>query len=232
MNESCTPIIRVDHLTRIVDGTVIVDDVSVEIQSKDVVAIVGPSGAGKTSFLRMLNRLDEPTSGTVYVQGQDYRDIPPRELRRRLGMLMQAPHLFPGTVAENIRFGPQQRGEDIPREEIDRLLARVNLAGYAGRDAGKLSGGEAQRVALARTLANSPDVLLLDEPTSALDETSERDVERLIRRILDEHGLTCIIVTHDITQAKRIADRAIIMENGQFVATGPVEEVLHAGSTG
>ncbi|MGD8625118.1 MAG: phosphate ABC transporter ATP-binding protein [Anaerolineae bacterium] len=219
---------RTEHLSRVVDGKRLVDDVSLEVQAGDLISIVGPSGAGKSSFLRLLNRLDEPTEGTVFLEGEDYRNIPPRALRRQVGMLMQAPNLFKGTVADNIRFGPRQRGEELSSEAVDRLLRGVNLAGYAGRDVGSLSGGEAQRVSLARTLANSPAMLLLDEPTSSLDEATRRDVEELILQIIDEQALTCLIVTHDQDQARRIARQAAIMEAGRLVRFGPIEEVLGA----
>ncbi|HZD58208.1 MAG TPA: ATP-binding cassette domain-containing protein, partial [Anaerolineales bacterium] len=170
----------------------------------------------------------EPTRGTVLVEGRDYREIPPRELRSRLGMVMQLPYLFPGTVAENIRFGPEQRGLHITNAQIESLLDRVRLSGYSGRQVNNLSGGEAQRVSLARTLANSPQILLLDEPTSALDEAARRDVEDLINSIIRQEGLTCIMVTHDLDQASRMARRAIVVEAGQLVRLGPVEEVLRA----
>ncbi len=222
--------IRTQHLSRVVRGVAIVDDVSVDVFHQEVMAVVGPSGAGKTSFLRLINRLDEPTRGTVYLDGVDYRTIPPRELRRRVGMVMQFPYLFPGTVADNIRFAPRQRGEEIRDEEIDRLLAQVDLPGYRERDVSQLSGGEAQRVSLARTLANSPEVLLLDEPTSALDDKAKASVEALIVRIIREQKLTCLIVTHDNAQALRMANRAMVMEKGRLVAVGPVQEVLGAES--
>lgn len=221
-------VLTTHQLTRIVDGKPIIADISIQLRWGDILAVVGPSGAGKSSFLRLLNRLDEPTRGTVFLEGRDYHDIPPRELRRRLGMVMQLPYLFPGSVAENIRFGPEQRGEVISDEEIDSLLDRVRLSGYSDREVINLSGGEAQRVSLARTLANSPQILLLDEPTSALDAAARRDAEDLINSIIHREGLTCIIVTHDLDQASRMAKRAMVMEAGQLVRTGPVEEVLHA----
>ena len=216
------------QLTRVVDGKLIIADISIQVHWGDILAVVGPSGAGKSSFLRLLNRLDEPTRGTVFVEGRDYREIPPQELRRRLGMVMQLPYLFPGTVAENIRFGPEQRGAVISDEEIESLLERVRLSGYSDREVTNLSGGEAQRISLARTLANAPQILLLDEPTSALDAAARQDVEDLINGIIHQEGLTCIIVTHDLDQASRMAERAMVMEAGQLIRMGPIEEVLHA----
>ena len=222
------PILRTEHLSRAVDGHVLVDDVSIDVRRRDVLAIVGPSGSGKSSFLRMLNRLDEPTSGNVYLDGQDTREIPPRILRQRVGMVMQSANLFPGTVADNIRYGPAQRGGTIPADQVEALLAQVGLGGYASRDVNHLSGGEAQRVSVARTLANKPDVLLLDEPTSALDDDAEQEVEALLCRIMDHEHLTCLVVTHDMAQAARMANRAMIMAEGRLVAIGPAEEVLNA----
>ena len=223
-----TAMLRTDNLSRVVDDTPLVHQISVEIQAGDVVAIVGPSGAGKSSFLRLLNRLDEPTQGTVFLEGNDYREMSPQDLRRQVGMVMQSPFLFPGTIADNLRFGPQQRGKDLSPDAIEELLARVNLAGYAGRGISNLSGGEAQRVSLARTLANTPSILLLDEPTSALDDRTEQDVEELICDIISDGALTALIVTHDRAQARRVAHKAMVLKSGRLVAFGPVKEVLDA----
>jgi putative ABC transport system ATP-binding protein len=205
-----------------------VDDINLEVREGEVLAVVGPSGSGKSSFLRLLNRLDEPTSGTVFLNEVDYRQMPPRELRRTVGMVTQRAFLFPGTVYDNVSFGPQQRGEVLSNDKSDELLTRVGLTGYAKRDVANLSGGEAQRVSLARALANSPAVLLLDEPTSALDEAAKFGVESLIHDIINQNQLTCVIVTHDMAQAARIATRVMTLEQGRATRIGTVEEVLHA----
>jgi putative ABC transport system ATP-binding protein len=149
-------------------------------------------------------------------------------LRRRVGMVMQSANLFPGTVAANVAFGPLQRGRTLLPGQIEPLLERVGLGGYQQRDVSNLSGCEAQRVSLARAMANAPETLLLDEPTSALDETSARRTEDLVLDIIRERRMTCLIVTHDTAQAYRIADRTMILEAGRLVAVGPTKEVLSA----
>ena len=220
-------ILETRHLSRRVGQRLLVQDVSIQVSAGEILAVVGPSGAGKSSFLRLLNRLDEPTSGTVLLGSVDYRSIAPQELRRRVGMVMQTAFLFPGTIAANIAFGPRQRGETMAPAQIASLLERVGLPGFADRDIGNLSGGEAQRVALARTLANSPEVLLLDEPTSALDQSSVREVEELVLGIIRERRMACVIVTHNREQAARLANRTMVMEAGRLVRIGATREVLH-----
>jgi putative ABC transport system ATP-binding protein len=221
-------VLRTEHLGRTVRDKILVQDANFELQKGEVLAITGPSGSGKTSLLRLLNRLDEPTSGTVFVEGADSRHIEPRELRRKLGMVTQRPYLFPGTVADNLCFGPAQRGETLQAEAVEDLLAQVGLKDYAGRNVANLSGGEAQRVSVARTLANSPLALLLDEPTSALDEAAKLEVECAIQRVVRDQGLTCVIVTHDFAQTVRLAKRALVLEGGRIVRAGLVGEVLRA----
>lgn len=220
--------LRAEKLGRSVPAKVLVAEATFEVPKAEILAIVGPSGSGKSSLLRLLNRLDEPTEGTVYLDDVDYRQIAPRELRRRVGMVMQRPYLFAGTVLDNLRFGPQQRGADLNLSAAEELLAGVGLSGFGSRDVANLSGGEAQRVSFARALANSPEVLLLDEPTSALDEDAKRDVEAVIHRIGHEQGVACVLVTHDGAQAARLAERVLVLENGRIVRSGRVAEVLRA----
>ena len=221
-------VLRTDHLGRRAGEVWIVRDISLAVHRGELLGIVGPSGSGKSSLLRLLNRLDEPTSGTVYLEEQDYRNIPPRELRRRVGMVTQRPFLFPGNVASNLRFGPAQRREALADDEIGRLLERVGLPGFGGRNIANLSGGEQQRVSLARALANRPEILLLDEPTAALDEQAKVGVENLIRSLVDSGEQTFVLVTHDREQARRVCDRVAMMEQGGLVQIGSSREVLRS----
>jgi putative ABC transport system ATP-binding protein len=145
-------------------------------------------------------------------------------------MVMQQPNLFPGSVADNIRFGSTAQGESLDDARLKALLSGVDLEGFADRDVAKLSGGEAQRVNLARTLANKPEVLLLDEPTSSLDQAARREVEETILSVLDSGEVTCILVSHDRAQVLRLTDRVLMLEGGKLIADGPVEEVLDAQS--
>jgi putative ABC transport system ATP-binding protein len=177
------------------DGPIVVG-FSAVIPAEGLTAIVGPSGAGKTTLLRLLNRLDDPDGGVVLFEGRNVRDYDVLELRRRVQSVGQVPVTFPGSVADNI--GP----------DTQALLRRVGLdAVLAMREADRLSVGEAQRMALARSLALRPDVLALDEPTSALDTASKAGIEGLIRQLADS-GLTVVMVTHDPHQAQ-LADQVI-----------------------
>jgi ABC-type phosphate transport system ATPase subunit len=186
--------------------------------------ILGPSGSGKTSLLRLLNRLDEPTSGRLYYRGApiDTHDVPC--LRKEVGMVFQRPELFEGTVRDNILFGAEIHNIGIDIEEILSLVALD--PGMLDRDAATLSEGQAQKVSLGRSIAVGPRVLLLDEPTSGLDPTATLHIESLVRRLVGALGLTCVFVTHLIDQAKRIGDGAIVLIDGQKVEEGPVAEVL------
>jgi putative ABC transport system ATP-binding protein len=210
---------------------VLLDGVSFGVAKGEVLAVLGPSGAGKSTLLRLLNRLDEPTAGSVLLDGRDYRDLSPRVLRRRVGMIMQRAYLFPGTVSENVCFGPIQHDLSMTAEAVDDLLEQVGLAGYGSRDAATLSGGEAQRVAITRALANAPELLLLDEPTSALDEVTKQSVESLLESIIRQRGLACVWVTHDAAQAARMADSVLRLDAGKVVDFGAAGAVLKTGGS-
>ena len=217
------------HLSRrLADGSgkLLLDDINFALTRSGVLAVVGPSGAGKSSLLRLLNRLDEPTEGQVLLDGQDYRELTPRQLRRRVGMIMQRAFLFPGTAAENITFGPRQAGVEVPPEAIEDLLSQVGLEGYASRKVATLSGGEAQRIAIVRALANEPELLLLDEPTSSLDEAAKLAVEGVLGSLIERRRLACIWVTHDKDQARRLADSIITLENGRVRSLDKLQDSL------
>src|ERR1700712_2401308 len=222
------PMLETRNLSRAVADKMLINNVSLQVQPGEVLAVIGRSGAGKSSFLRLLNRLDEPTGGTVLLNGEDYRGIAPRALRRRVGMVMQMAYLFPGTVAANITFGPRHHGESFASDQIAMLLSRVGLPGDENRDVSTPSGGEVQRVSVARSLANAPEALLLDEPTSSLDDASARGIEELVLDIIEERRLTCVIITHNRLQAARMAARTLVLDAGRLVAVGPTQEMLHA----
>jgi putative ABC transport system ATP-binding protein len=217
--------IEVSRHTPPPDSHAILRNISFRISIGEILAVTGPSGAGKSTLLRLLNRLEEPTSGTIRLDGEDTCALAPAELRRRIGFVMQRPFLFPGSVGENIAFGPAQHEIHLAPDAIESMLEEVGLPDYASRATDTLSGGEAQRVALLRTLANQPELLLLDEPTSALDTANRQSVEDLILRLIRERNLTCIWVTHRPEQA-RLADRVLHLEAGQAVALGTPQEVL------
>jgi len=218
--------LRADELRYAVDGESILDAVSLAVDAGETVAVVGPSGAGKSSFLRLLNRLDEPTGGTVSLDGTDYRTLDPETLRKRVGLVPQRPALRGGTVGENVTIGPRLRGESVGDERVAAVLGDVGLADYADREVADLSGGEAQRVAIARTVVNDPDVLLLDEPTASLDSEAEAAIERLLTDLLATGERTAVLVTHDERQATRLADRVARFADGRIVDVGVPREVI------
>jgi putative ABC transport system ATP-binding protein len=175
-------------------------------------ALVGPSGSGKSTLLRLLNRLADPDEGTVRFHGTDVRELDPLELRRRVGLVPQLPAPVPGSVGDNVCFGPRLDGR-----EVDPLRP-VQLAGldesFLERDASRLSVGEQQRVMLARALALEPEVLLLDEPTASLDADATVAVEDALSSLT---GVSFVLVTHDPTQAGRLAERRIKLSEGRVV---------------
>jgi putative ABC transport system ATP-binding protein len=215
-----------DRLSFTVDDTTIVDGVDLAVAAGETLTIVGPSGAGKSSLLRLLCRLDEPTDGTVFLDGADYRTIDPTVLRTRVGLVPQDPALRDGTVRENVTIGPRLRGESVEPGRVASLLERVDLGGDADRAVAELSGGEAQRVAIARTLVVDPEVLLLDEPTASLDPDAQAGIEALLTDLLTDADRTAVVVTHDQAQVDRIADRVVRFVDGRVESEGTPREVL------
>jgi putative ABC transport system ATP-binding protein len=178
-------------------------------------AILGPSGCGKSTLLRLLNRLADPDEGVVRFRGRDVRELDPLELRRRVVLVPQLPAPVPGSVAENVAYGPSLQSREV---DVDHPLRLAGLdASFADRDAAKLSVGEQQRLMLARALALEPEVLLLDEPTAALDERAKAGVEQTLRELANRADLSMVLVTHDRHQAQRLAGRIVLMEEGRVV---------------
>ncbi len=201
--------------------------VSFAVQPGEVMMLIGPSGSGKSTLLRAINRLLEPPPNSILLDGEDITGLPVTELRCRVGMVFQQASMFPGTVAENIAHAATLHKTILPKERIYELLEAVSLSQeFAATDAAQLSGGEAQRVALARTLATSPDMLLLDEPTSALDPHATRQVEETLLRLNRERGLTLIWVSHTIEQTRRVGGNVVLLNQGQVQASGRVADVL------
>jgi putative ABC transport system ATP-binding protein len=186
------------------------DGVSLELPDGGGVTVLqGPSGSGKSTLLRLLNRLEAPDAGVVRYRGEDLAARDVLAHRREVGMVFQAPVLFPGTVSDNLAVA---RPADAPAA----LLERAGLpASFLTRDAGTLSGGEAQRACLARALATRPRVLLMDEPTSALDPDATAVIERLARELAGD-GIPVVLVTHDVAQAERVGDRIVRLAGGEL----------------
>jgi putative ABC transport system ATP-binding protein len=188
--------------------------------------VAGPSGSGKSSLLRLLNRLADPESGSVTYRGRDVREPDVLELRREVCLVPQLPALIEGTVADNIGYAARLWDLDT---DVSRLLDLAGLdASYAARDASRLSVGEQQRAMLARALALEPDVLLLDEPTSALDEEARGAVEATLVDLRERVDASIVLVTHDLEQARRMSDWVLRLDRGRAVQQGPAHELLPA----
>lgn len=205
-------------------GRRVLTGIDVHFPARVVTAIVGPSGAGKSSLLRCLNRLEEPVAGRVLLDGQDIKEIEPTLLRRRVGMIFQTPVLFPGGVRSNLAYGFPSATDGA----LEDALAAAGLErAFLARESSALSVGQAQRVCIARALVREPEVILMDEPTSALDKNAAQRIESLLGN-LTERGLAVVLVTHDLAQARRTADRAVLLVEGRVVSQGEVETVERA----
>jgi putative ABC transport system ATP-binding protein len=208
------PLFELEHVEVVLGGRTVLDVASLELRDGGVTVLLGPSGCGKSTLLRLCNRLEVPTRGVVRFRGDDIATLDPLVHRRCAGMVFQRPAPFPGTVRDNLAVACGDVGDAVFAE----ALARAGLdADFLDRRADDLSGGEAQRMCLARTLVTEPKVLLLDEPTSALDPTATRQLERHARSVADD-GMPVVWVTHDLQQARRLADEVVVLWEGH-VAT-------------
>lgn len=228
--------IEIDKITRLYNGVPAVDAVTMTIETGTVTVIVGTSGSGKTTLLRMINRLEEPSSGEVRINGESTLTIKPHILRRRIGYAIQGHGLFPHhTVARNIGAVPEllNWSADKISARVDELLRLFSMEPetFRNRYPGELSGGQQQRVGVARALASRPDLLLMDEPFGALDPVIRTRAQDDLRRIQKQLGSTIILVTHDMEEAIRLADRVAVMDSGQLVQHGTPAEIITRPAT-
>jgi ABC-type methionine transport system ATPase subunit len=212
-------------------GTAILREIDLSIPARRVTALIGPSGAGKTSLLRLLNRLDDPAAGEITYRDRPVTGYPVRELRRRVGFVFQTPVLFPGTVRENLlaawRIAGGEGGSPDERTHVAMDEAELDPA-LLDRPGDQLSVGQKQRATIARVLMTSPEVLLLDEPTAALDpETAERLVQT-VSRLSRARGLTVVMVTHRLSEAEHGSDYSVALEDGRVLEAGATERVLRS----
>jgi osmoprotectant transport system ATP-binding protein len=213
-----------------------VADVSLEIAAGEFIVLVGPSGCGKTTLLRTINRLAPLQSGRILFDGEDIAALDEVELRRHIGYAIQAVGLFPHmTVAENVAVVPSLLGWERAAigARVDEMLTLVNLdpARYRGRRPRELSGGEAQRVGVARALAARPRALLMDEPFGAIDAIVRRRLQVELKRIVRDVGTTAILVTHDVNESLVLADRIVVMRSGRVEQAAPPDEILAQPAT-
>jgi len=219
------PIFQVEHLSltyparRGQAAATILTDVSCDVARGGALTLVGPSGSGKSSLLRCLNRLEEPTAGVVRFEGRPITDLDPRELRRRAALVLQTPVLFEGTVRDNLMVHAPDTTLDVSEGRLRDTVVEVGLdVALLDRDAGTLSGGERQRVTIARALLRDPQALLLDEPTSALDPPNAMLVIEAITRLRDARGLTIVAVTHTPELVRRLGGALLYLVKGRAEA--------------
>jgi putative ABC transport system ATP-binding protein len=213
---------RLDGVSVEVGERRVLEAVDLTIPAGCLTVLAGPSGAGKTRLLRLLNRLDVPTRGTVSLRGTDLASIAATALRRDVAMVFQRPPLFPGTVADNLRV----TRSDLTDSAVAAALEEIDLdAAIADQESATLSGGEAQRVCFARALLNEPTVVLADEPTSALDPAPKRALEDLVRRLVGS-GLSVVWVSHDAAQVRRLADHLVVIDGGRVRAQGSLDALV------
>ena len=223
--------IRIEHLRKEYPTAVPLKDVNVEIHRGDVISVIGPSGTGKSTLIRCINLLDKPTSGKIFVDGEEItaKGSDVARIRRKMGMVFQHFNLFPHmTVIENIMAAPMDLLGKSKQEAYDKgmeLLRKVGLADKALNYPDVMSGGQKQRVAIARTLAMEPEIILFDEPTSALDPTMIGEVQAVIRD-LAKQGITMIIVTHEMKFAREICNRVFYMDQGGIYEDGTPEQIF------
>ncbi|MGB2697290.1 MAG: ATP-binding cassette domain-containing protein [Candidatus Zixiibacteriota bacterium] len=205
----------------------VLHEIDLKIKPGEICTILGPSGCGKTTLLRLLNRLEETSSGSIYLDNQDIKEMDVVQLRRKVGLVFQVPVMMDESVLENLFYGLKIEGkEKRKKEKAMKCLELTSLnESFLTRDSSQLSVGEKQRISIARTLMLNPEVLLLDEPTSALDPTATLNIEKLVLNLNASIGLTTLFVTHDISQALRLGRKCMILIEGKKIEEGNIKEL-------
>ncbi|MBN1288147.1 MAG: ABC transporter ATP-binding protein [Actinobacteria bacterium] len=226
-------IIEAHELKKIYGGRKVLDVEHIFVKPGEILTVLGPSGAGKSVLLRLLNLLEKPTSGKILFNGNEVQSLSGKDrvdASRRMAMLFQEPLLFKTTIFNNIAYGLKIRRKprDITREKVESSLELVRLSGFEKKMPSTLSGGEAQRIALARAMVTEPSLLFLDEPFANLDRLIRRELQVEVKRILKENGLSAVFVTHDQEEAARMGDRIMILNKGRLVQEGTPIEVFYS----
>jgi ABC-type Fe3+/spermidine/putrescine transport system ATPase subunit len=217
--------LHVDRIDIEIEGSAILNSTSIDTTTGEIVAILGPSGSGKTTLLRAIAGLVSVTAGDIFWNGKSVLDTPTHQ--RGFGLMFQGYALFPHLdIANNVGFGLKMAGESPHNDHVEEALGWVGLEGFGNRTIDGLSGGEKQRVALARTMANRPSLVMLDEPLGALDRNLRQKLVRDTRAVLKERAVTALIVTHDRDEAVALSDRLALMRDGRIVQTGTLSEII------
>lgn len=223
------PLIQFKNVTKTFGDFTAIDDLSIDIFEREFFALLGPSGCGKTTLMRMLAGFEAPSSGTIYLGGQDISPIPPN--KRAVNMMFQSYALFPHlSIWENIAFGLKREGQskEVVAQRVDEMLRLTRLTKFARRKPHQISGGQRQRVALARSLAKAPKLLLLDEPLGALDKKLRQDTQFELMDIQEKTGTTFVIVTHDQEEAMTVASRVAVMDEGRMIQVDTPDKIYEA----
>jgi tungstate transport system ATP-binding protein len=223
--EVAAPLLELRNVSKSYGGKVVLDVERLTVPRGQALSILGPNGAGKSTLLRIMNLIEPLDEGEVFYRGRPYPFPAPLGIRRQISMVFQRPLLFNRSVRENVAYGLKLRGE-VEKGRVDHMLEQLDLLSLAGENARSLSGGEIQRVALARALVLEPTLLLLDEPAANLDPFNAELIEAIIHAVLRERQTTVVVVSHNLHQALRIADRVALLFHGRIVEVQDAEILL------
>lgn len=229
-------VIRFDHVSKAYGNHTIIKDFCLDIKKGEFLTVIGSSGSGKTTALKMINGLLAPSTGTIYVEGKDISKEDQTLLRRNIGYVIQGIGLFPHmSVRKNIAYVPEllnHRNKEKTNRAVERLIKVVGLEEeMLNRYPSELSGGQRQRVGIARSLAANPDILLMDEPFGAVDEITRKLLQNEIARIHSELGVTIVFITHDIKEALKLGTRVLVMNNGEIEQEGTPQDIINNPAT-